>query len=120
MQTINELKKQFDTAGMDIAISGCPDQITYMLSTHADWPLPDAEFKPAQVLYLGMGGSAIGGDIVRIWATQLGKMPMIVNRDYRIQAWVNRQTLVIASSYSGNTEETLESVAKAAGHGCRA
>ena len=117
MQSMNELKEQLDKAGMAAAISGCPDQITSILAGAAAWSHPYPDFNAAQVLYLGMGGSAIGGDIVRIWAEHVGSIPMIVNRNYRIPNWVNEQTLVIASSYSGNTEETLESVTKAAAQG---
>ncbi len=117
MQTMLELQAQLDLAAMGAAISGCPDQITKLLASGANWAHPDSTGKPSQVLYLGMGGSAIGGDVVRIWAEHFGSVPMIVNRDYRIPNWVNDQTLVIASSYSGNTEETLESVTQAAERG---
>lgn len=119
MQTINELKERLDKAGMGVAIAGCPDQITRVLASGADWTHPYPGFNAVQVLYLGMGGSAIGGDVVRIWAERLGSVPMVVNRDYRIPNWVGPQTLVIASSYSGNTEETLESVAQAADRGAK-
>lgn len=119
MQTINELKERLDKAGMGAAISGCPDQITHILASGANWTHPYPDFDAAQVLYLGMGGSAIGGDVVRIWAERLGSIPMVVNRDYHIPNWVGQQTLVIASSYSGNTEETLESVAQAADRGAK-
>ncbi len=112
-----ELKSQLDPAWMGAAISGCPDQITHILASGAKWTHPYSDFKPFQVLFLGMGGSAIGGDVVRVWAEHYGSVPMIVNRDYRIPNWINEQTLVIASSYSGNTEETLSSVAMAAERG---
>ena len=59
------------------------------------------------IVVAGMGGSAIGGDLAA--ALLLGdlKIPMVVHRDYGLPAYVGRDTLVIASSYSGNTEETL-------------
>jgi glucose/mannose-6-phosphate isomerase len=59
------------------------------------------------VVILGMGGSAIGGDLVRIALEGEAKVPFIVNRDYELPGFVGPDTLVIASSYSGNTEETL-------------
>src|SRR5690606_8781737 len=64
--------------------------------------------RPQQVVVLGMGGSAIGGDLVRALAQPVCPVPIAVNRDYRIPAYVGPSTLVVASSYSGNTEETLE------------
>jgi glucose/mannose-6-phosphate isomerase len=54
-----------------------------------------------------MGGSAIGGDLVRSLAESEARVPVLVNRDYGLPAFVDDRTLVIASSYSGNTEETL-------------
>jgi glucose/mannose-6-phosphate isomerase len=59
------------------------------------------------VVVLGMGGSAIGGDLVRTLVQDETKIPIIVHRDYGLPAYVDEKTLVIASSYSGNTEETL-------------
>lgn len=59
------------------------------------------------VVITGMGGSAIGGDLVRMLATEKSPIPIIVNRDYKMPGFVTDKTLVIASSYSGNTEETL-------------
>ena len=73
-----------------------------------DIPLPSTDFH--NVLVLGMGGSAIGGDLVRTLVWKESQIPMIVNRDYDIPAFVNKHTLAIASSYSGNTEETLSSL----------
>lgn len=62
---------------------------------------------PAALIITGLGGSAIGGDLVRsVAGTQLA-IPLIINRDYDLPAYTNASTLVIACSYSGNTEETL-------------
>lgn len=60
-----------------------------------------------KVIILGMGGSAIGGDLVKSLAESEAKVPVIIHRDYGLPAFVDNRTLVIASSYSGNTEETL-------------
>ncbi len=66
-----------------------------------------------QVVVAGMGGSAIGGDLLRTLALDEGAVPVIVSRSYRLPAWVGPETLVIASSYSGNTEETLAALDEA-------
>ena len=55
----------------------------------------------------GMGGSALGGDILRTLAADTAQIPIAVVRGYTLPAWVGENTAVIASSYSGNTEETL-------------
>ncbi len=59
------------------------------------------------IVVAGMGGSAIGGDVVRTLAKNELDIPMMVSRNYTLPNWVNEHTLVICSSYSGNTEETL-------------
>jgi glucose/mannose-6-phosphate isomerase len=60
-----------------------------------------------KVVILGMGGSAIGGDLLRALAEPECALPIVTNRDYTVPAFVSDETLVIACSYSGNTEETL-------------
>lgn len=59
------------------------------------------------VVIAGMGGSAIGGDLLRTLALSTASLPVLVSRSYEIPAFVGPRTLFIASSYSGNTEETL-------------
>jgi glucose/mannose-6-phosphate isomerase len=59
------------------------------------------------VIVAGMGGSAIGGDIARAAVSGQSGVPILVHRDYDLPAFVDSHSLVIASSYSGNTEETL-------------
>lgn len=64
--------------------------------------------KPERVLIAGMGGSAIGADLAAAYLERIVPVPIIVQRDYHLPAWAeNPQTLVIASSHSGNTEETI-------------
>ena len=60
------------------------------------------------VLICGLGGSGIGGTIVSQLVSEQCALPVVVNKDYKIPAFVNQDTLVICCSYSGNTEETLE------------
>lgn len=59
------------------------------------------------VVIAGMGGSAIGGELVQSIYYDEIPVPMQVVRDYNLPSFVNRNSLVIVSSYSGNTEETL-------------
>ncbi len=75
----------------------------------------EAEFHPTQeitnIVWAGMGGSALPAVIVQSWPRV--KIPFEVTREYAIPAYVGPNTLFIASSYSGNTEETLEALSKA-------
>ncbi len=69
--------------------------------------LPDTYRNKQHIVILGMGGSAIGGDLLAALMAPTASVPVSVIRGYELPAWVNEDTLVIASSYSGNTEETL-------------
>lgn len=62
------------------------------------------------IVLAGMGGSAIGGDLLRCYLMDKMKIPFIVNRDYTLPAFVGEDALVVLSSYSGNTEETLSAL----------
>jgi glucose/mannose-6-phosphate isomerase len=62
---------------------------------------------PQNIVIVGMGGSAIGGEILHDWLRDTLPIPVEVCRDYVLPAYVNKDTLVFGNSYSGNTEETL-------------
>jgi glucose/mannose-6-phosphate isomerase len=64
-------------------------------------------FTPKQIAVCGVGGSAIGGDILCEWLSSMAEVPCRVNRDYTLPPHVNKDTLLIVASYSGNTEESL-------------
>ncbi|MBL7013277.1 MAG: bifunctional phosphoglucose/phosphomannose isomerase [Candidatus Marinimicrobia bacterium] len=65
------------------------------------------------IVLAGMGGSAIGGDVNRVLLKNQLSIPFVVSRHYGLPNWVNENTLVICSSYSGNTEETLSATDQA-------
>lgn len=65
------------------------------------------------VVITGMGGSALAALIARVLFAPSLKIPVEIIRDYNLPAYVNANTLVIASSYSGNTEETLSALTQA-------
>jgi len=72
------------------------------------------------VLIAGMGGSAIGADLLKAYASSLCPVPIVVHRNYSLPAWARGPgTLVIASSHSGNTEETLDTFDQAMMNDCR-
>ena len=73
-----------------------------------------AHNKPLQnILISGLGGSGIGGTIVAQLISEEAKIPVLVNKEYSLPAFVNENTLFIACSYSGNTEETVEALDQA-------
>ncbi|MBL4593203.1 MAG: bifunctional phosphoglucose/phosphomannose isomerase [Flavobacteriales bacterium] len=65
------------------------------------------------VLICGLGGSGIGGSIISQVVANDSNCPITINKDYKIPAFVNENTLVICCSYSGNTEESLEMLEQA-------
>jgi glucose/mannose-6-phosphate isomerase len=82
--------------------------------------LPENYRQADSIVILGMGGSAIGGDLVCSLVRDECSVPISVGRDYDLPAFVDGQTLAIASSYSGNTEETISAFDKALERGAMA
>lgn len=66
-----------------------------------------------KVVFTGLGGSAIGADLVRSYLYFESKIPVIVVREYDLPSYVDGETLVFVLSYSGNTEETLSAYGQA-------
>ena len=81
-------------------------------------PLPSAD-GIGSVVFCGMGGSAIAGDVVRVLAAERLHVPVVVVRSPELPAFVGPHAVVIASSYSGNTAETLALFEEALARGCR-
>ncbi len=72
----------------------------------------------SSVVVAGMGGSAIGGDIVRDLTRDILPIPLTVSRGYSLPGFARGDTLVVAVSYSGNTEETISCFIEAVRKGC--
>jgi glucose/mannose-6-phosphate isomerase len=98
---------QIDSQDMFKAIYRFADQIEEALGIGAHINLHCDYSACENIVVTGMGGSAIGGDVVETIVHQELKIPFYVNRNYTLPNWVNGKTLVICSSYSGNTEESL-------------
>jgi len=95
-------------------IQELPDQIDQCWEDWQNIALPTHYINAKNILILGMGGSGIGGSLVSSLADLSSNIPIFVLRDYNIPSWVDRNTLVIGVSYSGNTEETLSAFSEAA------
>ncbi|GAB4499687.1 MAG: bifunctional phosphoglucose/phosphomannose isomerase [Anaerolineales bacterium] len=109
---------QIDSHNMLAEIDGLPDQLETAWQTGQTFPLPELT-GIRQVLIAGMGGSAIGADLLAAYAAPLCRVPIFIQRNYGLPAWAHGEhTLVIASSHSGNTEETLEAFHEAGQRGC--
>ncbi len=114
-----ELFKKIDTQDMLAEIAWLPDQLAAAFGKGLAQPLP-VELKPQQVVITGMGGSAIGADLLSAYVMQTCALPVFVHRDYGLPAFAKgKETLVIAASHSGNTEETLDAFEMAVKNECR-
>ena len=104
---------KLDTTGMFEALKGLPvqcDRACWDLAGHVELPEIEAI---SNIVVTGLGGSAIGGDLLRVYTAGKMAVPVIVNRDYVLPGFVGPDTLVFAVSYSGNTEETLSAYEEA-------
>ena len=99
-----------DPENMFKAIWEFPENIQEALEIGAGITLDNQYENIDHILIAGMGGSAIGGDVVSVLENESLKVPFQVVRGYTCPSWVNENTLVICSSYSGNTEETLSAL----------
>lgn len=110
---------RLDSLDMFGATFGLADQIvsaTEVAGAVDGLPSPEGI---TSVLIAGMGGSGIGGDVCAAVGAPTAKVPIIVSKHYECPGWVGPETLVIASSFSGNTEETLNVTSVAAESGAR-
>ena len=110
---------QIDTQDYLAEIDGLPDQL------QSAWELGHQHALPGwsgfqRVVIAGMGGSAIGADLLSAYATLHCPLPVAVHRNYGLPAWARGpETLLITSSHSGNTEETLSALQSGLERGCR-
>jgi glucose/mannose-6-phosphate isomerase len=109
-----------DTLGMFDATANLPEQMEQaaLASGHIEGSLPHRD-EIENVVVLGMGGSGIAGDVVREVAGPFMPVPVVVHKGYGIPNFISEGTLVLAVSFSGNTEETVEAVTEAAVAGGR-
>jgi len=108
-----------DPGNMLDRIKDLPKQVRDAWTIARAAQLPPAHGDVRNITVAGMGGSAIGGDLAAALLAGELKVPMNVHRDYGLPAYVGRDSLVIASSYSGNTEESLSSFEEAQRRGAR-
>ncbi len=117
LDSFNKIEK-IDESSMLELIESFPDQCQDAKRIGDEFELPK-ELKRSyrNIVCTGLGGSAIGADLVRSYIAGDAQVPVLVNRNYTFANFVNEDTLVIVSSYSGNTEETLSAYHEAVSRG---
>ena len=104
---------KLDPGGMLSCLRGLPDQCRDAWKTARDLELPRSYQEIDRIAVLGMGGSAIAGDIWRALLQRECPVPVFNVRAYDLPPYVDERTLVIASSFSGDTEEVLSAFGQA-------
>lgn len=104
---------------MDKLIAAFPNNIQQALEIADKATIRLSDGMINNVVICGMGGSGIGGKIVAQWLQNECNVPILSCQDYELPAYVNAHTLVIGSSYSGETEETLFAIRAAHARGAR-
>lgn len=100
--------KRLDKSDMYSKLTGFPNQVRDAYNNLSDIRLPSLKNdKYGSIVIAGMGGSAIGGDFVRALLLDESTIPLLVVRNYSLPRFVGKNSLVIAVSYSGNTEEVI-------------
>lgn len=103
---IQELRR-IDPNGMYDCLLDFPKQVEEAFRIGKAAPPAVKARSVTSIVLTGLGGSAIGGDLLRAYLTDELGVPLTVNRHYLLPDFVGTKTLVIVSSYSGNTEETI-------------
>ncbi len=118
-QDLHELAGEFDTRNMESVIERLPDQIVFALSDPG-FPTDEVPKGPYdKVVIAGMGGSSIMVDmLIGAFPNDL-RIPLVICRNYRYPSKINSSTLCIASSFSGNTEETIDAAEQMIGAGAK-
>ena len=110
---------EIDKDDMYQSIWDFPENIIDAIELSENITLKNEYREVNNIIIAGMGGSAIGGDVVCSLIKNEIKIPFVVNRGYDLPAWANSSTLIICSSYSGNTEETISILEEAKSLGAK-
>ncbi|MCK4245293.1 MAG: bifunctional phosphoglucose/phosphomannose isomerase [Candidatus Omnitrophica bacterium] len=113
MNRLDDLEsiRKIDASEMAALLSDFPRQCQEGVNRGENARIPAGlkSFIPSAILFSGLGGSAITGDLIADLIREEAKFPILVNRDYSLPRFVDKKTLVFCISYSGNTEETIAS-----------
>ena len=119
MVPFSQLAEELDASGMLGHLRNFPQDLARAWKVAEEWDLSAIENQQfSGVICLGMGGSASGGDFLASLSDADGCLPFVAHRGYNLPTWVSEQWLVLSTSYSGNTEETIDATEAAIGLGC--
>ncbi len=105
--------KTYDPEDIAFGIEKLSEQIQVAWADTRTMKFPKQYFAVTNIVLVGMGGSSLGGHILQTACADRLKVPTTLVREYKLPNWVSAKTLVIAVSYSGETEEVLEAIKNA-------
>ncbi|MBI3189241.1 MAG: bifunctional phosphoglucose/phosphomannose isomerase [Ignavibacteriales bacterium] len=97
----------YDQANMRKLLIDFPKQVEDAVAESEQYVAPYRVRALNNIILTGLGGSAIGGDLLRSFTADELELPFIVNRHYTLPGYIDQRSFVIVASYSGNTEETI-------------
>ncbi|MBO6571699.1 MAG: bifunctional phosphoglucose/phosphomannose isomerase [Balneola sp.] len=119
MKISKELINKVDSGNMWGLMSDFPKHWKEVMKLTEDVELNIDRSRIKNICFAGMGGSAIGADLIRAYSLKSCPYPVQVNRHYEIPNYIDENTLFIACSFSGNTEETLTALYSAMAKGAQ-
>ena len=111
--------KKLDISNVLGSVEQLPDQIEHTWASLQSMKVPSEYSKVSRIVVSGMGGSALGAHVIKTLFKDTLKQPLEVVNHYQLPAYVDKDTLVVLSSYSGTTEETLASAEDAQKRGAK-
>ncbi|MCL5438957.1 MAG: hypothetical protein M1268_03135 [Patescibacteria group bacterium] len=119
LTNLEEIKK-LDPKNVYESTGMFPDQCKQMFDSYFNTEFFSDEYKSVKnIVICGMGGSAYGGHIALSLFENEIKIPLVINSNYHLPGFVNKDTLVILTSYSGSTEEVLSCAEEALKKGAK-
>lgn len=107
INTIKQRAEKLDSQGMFQSIEMLSKQVKHAWEDASRIDIPQHYAAAKKIVLFGMGGSALGMDIIKVVFSDELTVPVLVENGYDIPAYVDQDTLAIVSSYSGNTEEVV-------------
>ena len=114
MKELDDIQKisQIDKSNLKQLLFDFPEQCREAKEIGKGTDFPSGYREINNIVFTGLGGSAVGGDLLCSYLANEARVPMVVNRNYSIPEFVDSNTLLVVCSYSGNTEETISAFEK--------
>lgn len=111
--------KEIDKSSMATHLHGFPEQCQQGITLGQGAAIPFKKGTIKNIIITGLGGSGIGGDLLRVSSANQLSIPLHINRGYHLPGFAGKESLVFVVSYSGNTEETISALQEAIKASCQ-